>query len=549
MRPDTTHPRPSRRWLAATCILAALTHLAAYFISGMSREDQAPGPREIAGEALHPGDPVYLDSGSRSPDEREYLYLAVNLARSGELRLPDGVAAKRMPLYPFLLSLVYRAQPERLWHGSALFLQTVMAWCTTVMIALIGWRIADARAGLLAGLTAALYAPFLYVQMLFLTETLSMFLLVAAALVYIEFGLRSSLRKCDFDQSAAENRRFLAFLGRRGPLTSAGVPTYVGIKGRRRPLRSPRPDRGASQGAPFAGLVVVSILLGLAILARPNAVLLLIPFAVDAALRKGAWRGRALRVGLILAPALVCACGWAWRNERAVGRFGLSTSGGLNFHLGHNASYARRPGMNQVAYDAFDRLRNEEGLSEDAADRELFAEGLRYLREQPGQSLLNAVKKVRVWLRPTTRSFGPTLLVLVSAVIVSAGAATRRQARLDRPRNNLWLAALGALALSVLASAAVMLEEYAPWTSAAYVVALGVPALLFMRTSLRVRGLFLGLVGCQLLAAVAFVPLSRLRWTIDWVFIVAIDVVAANVCAWLAAPPPPEGAAAARPAD
>lgn len=473
-----------------------MTHPAAYFLSGITEQNEASGPVEIAGRVIQPGDPAYLDSSSRSPDEQEYLYLAVNLAETGELRLPDGVAAKRMPLYPFLLSLVYRTQPPALWHNGALFLQALLAACTTVMIAAIAYRVADARAGLLAGVTAALYAPFLYMQILFLTETLSMFLLVAAALVYIEFALR-----------------------------------------------------GGSPRAQFVGLTAVSVLLGLAILARPNALLLLIPFAADAVLRGGAGRVRVARAALVLIPSLACAVGWAWRNDRTVGRFTLSTSGGLNFYLGHNASYARRPGMDHVAYDAFDRLRMERGLSEAEADRALFSEGLANVRERPVQTLLNAVKKVRVWFRPTTKSFGPTLLVLVSVAIVSAGVARRRQAPLDRPRNNLWLASLGVLSLSVLASAAVMLEEYAPWTSARYVVALGVPALLFMRTSLRVRGFFLGIVGSQLLAAVAFVPLSRLRWTIDWVFIVAIAVVVSNVCAWLTAPPGREGAADARPAN
>ncbi len=55
----------------------------------------------------------------------------------------------------------------------------------------------------------------------------------------------------------------------------------------------------------FIGLMGASLLLGLAVLTRPNALLALIPFAVDTGLRGGSMRMRVMRVLLLHAPALL----------------------------------------------------------------------------------------------------------------------------------------------------------------------------------------------------------------------------------------------------
>src|SRR5262249_17843906 len=121
---------------------------------------------------------------ARSPDEREYIDLAVGLADRGELRLPSGEVAKRPPLYPAALSLIYRLQHEH-WYGATILLQAMLACINTVLIALIAGRLMDSRAGTIAGVAAALYAPYLYLETLFLSETLLNFLLFGAVLLCI----------------------------------------------------------------------------------------------------------------------------------------------------------------------------------------------------------------------------------------------------------------------------------------------------------------------------------------------------------------------------
>jgi hypothetical protein len=48
--------------------------------------------------------------------------------------------------------------------------------------------------------------------------------------------------------------------------------------------------------------------------------------------------------------------------------------------------------------------------------------------------------------------------------------------------------------------------------------------LLFLRTRPGIRGLMIGLFACQWAVAVAFIPLSRIRWVVDPVLIVAVGV-------------------------
>ncbi len=467
-------PVSGHRWLVGVAIFAACTQGGYYF--------------------LRPDTPL-------SPDELEYAALAVSVAEDDRLALPPGATpdggelpgdvAKRMPLYPVLLSLIYRTQPSTLWINAALMMQTFLAWCNTLLIALIAARLADDRAGILAGILASLYAPLLFLQMSLLTETLLVFLLLSAILLYVIAGLR-----------------------------------------------------GRSAVARLAALAGVSGLLGLAVLTRANAVVLLVPFAIDTVLRRGGATSRAVRVAIILVPALACAAGWGLRNQRAVGAFTLSTTGGLNFYLGHSAAYADNPGLDRADYNAAARLRAADpNLGEAAADRLLLERGLAFARENPSTTAMNGLRKLGVWLRPLIPSSGPMTPTLALAFVAIVGWRRFRQGRFRHRRLAVYRIALFAAPLLELywlfqVTAFTLLEipgvpAPLPLATPLYILSLGIPALVFLRTESRVRGLLAGVIASQLLVAIVFIPLVRIRWTVDAMLIIALAIGVANLCRWL----------------
>lgn len=467
---STPHRRTAaRRWLIGLCLFAALPHGAYYLL----RPD-----RDL------------------SNDEREYIVLAVNLAETGRLVLPTGDVAKRMPLYPAFLSLIHRTQPADLWQNAALLIQTLLALCSTLLIAVIAYRLADARAAVVAGVSAALYSPFIYLQMSFLGETLMIFLIVAALLLYVSHGLGADPGA----ETCRTNRTSFLNSGK---------------------------SFAARQMLALAGC---SCLLGLAVLTRANALIFLLPFALDAAIRPGGRQRRFVRVTAVLLPALTMTAAWMLRNRAEIGSPVLSTTGGLNFYLGHHSNYAANPGLDRADYRIFDRLRKDEGLSETEADRALFQRGLAFIKQYPGRTMRDVLTKIRVWFTPLVASFGPSLLVLALVVTVHAGWKPWRTGGLTTYRRHLYVAALMMLPLLVCFWVWKTRDAPLPLITPHYLLPLGLPALLLLRTPQRIAGLFIGLVASQLLVAVAFIPLGRLRWPIDPLLIIAVAVGVANLC-------------------
>ena len=471
-------PANKRYWLLFVCLFAALTHGGFYF---------------------------YRPPVALSPDEREYSALGINLAETGQLLLPGGEVAKRMPLYPALIAAIYRWQGPELWAGGLLLLQTFLAWGSTVLLALTAERLADGRAGWMTGTIAAVYAPHLEMQMCILSETLVIFLSVLALFIYVSSGLT------------------------------------------------------AKSGTRYRTLFGVSVLLGLAALTRPDASLLVVPFAVDAACRAGPAAQRGIRTALLVVPVLACLAGWAERNHRLLGSFAVSTTGGLNFHLGHNPEYAGNPGLGQgTDYGAFDRLRGQ-GVSELEADRRLFREGLSFAAAHPGETLANAGRKVVVWLKPSIPGAarrGPLTPVLALFALAVCGWRQWQDRRLIGPPRTAYVMVLLVLPLSIvcLAFAAwdtvhslpVSLSQaplplaillLTPLATGLYEVPLGLAALLLLRTTPTIRGLFIGLFVSQLAVAVVFIPLARLRWTVDGLLLIALGVAVSRLCIWLSLAP------------
>ncbi len=427
----------SRRWLIPVVVVALATHTLVYFFFNFEP----------------------------STDGREYLALGTTLSDEGVLRLPTGECAKRMPLYPALIAVVDRWQGRRMLLNAVVEIQTLLSLLSTILIALIARGLSDDRGALVAGLIAALYAPFRYLQALILCETLVIALLFGALLLY--------LRSLDARRNGARWWRW------------AGTST----------------------------------LLGLAVLTRADAGVFAVPFAIHAACRTG-WPGpRMLRAGVLLVGVFLAALSWGYRNSRVVGEWTLSTTGGLNFYLGNNPDYAASPGLNKSDYGIADRLRREEGLTEVQADRRLWAMAQTFIAAHPGETFVNLFRKLRVWLGSSITWSAPgTLLVVIWTLVLSARAS---------PRRFTWLAA--AMFMSIL-WLAVLWRVQRPWTQPAFVVPLGLIGFFVFNDRHRVRGLLIGLFAAQLMVAIVFIPLERLRWTVDGILIIAIGAAVARIC-------------------
>ncbi len=434
-----------------------------------------------------------------TPDEAEYLALAESLAAGEGFVLPTGDYAKRMPLYPWLLSHLRGEQEFSEWRSTIDLVQSGMAAWGTIAWACCAGLLAGRRAGILAGLIAALYGPFAFLQTQYLTETLTIALLATALAIYLAYAVADGRTR---------NTRTMALVG-------------------------------------------VSLLIGLATLARANMLVALFPFAIDFALRRRL-NGRFVGALALLLPAGLMLASWAYRNDQQVGKFTLSTIGGLNFYLGNNPDYAADAGVASADYQRFDRLRAD-GLSEVEADRALYAEAWSFIRNQPSTALANVGRKLVTFITPTTQRFGPVLFVLVT-VLPAYVLWLRRKRTVDAPNpsktapilaRGVWIATALALAwliywvyaqLSAQAAAGAGVGMPPPYIAPHYLLPLGALALVLSRFEFQTRRLLVGIFLAQLAVALIFIPLSRIRWTVDGVLIIALAVGVVQFCDYLRQP-------------
>ncbi len=128
---------------------------------------------------------LFLRDWSRTPfylypqlDDQIYLVWAKNILKGDVIR---HTAFFQSPLYPYLMALVFKivgVKPQ-----VVLWLQALAGAMAAPVLFLVTERLFTRRAGLFAGLFAALYGPFMFFGVLFLKETwlilgLSLFLLL-----------------------------------------------------------------------------------------------------------------------------------------------------------------------------------------------------------------------------------------------------------------------------------------------------------------------------------------------------------------------------------
>ena len=279
---------------------------------------------------------------------------ALDLAR-GTAHVDD--AYYHAPLYPWLLSLVYRAGGERI--AVAVFVQHLLGTVT----ALLTWRLAREflapRVALVAGVLMALYWTAVYFEGQLLIVTLFMTLEAAALLALVRAQQTDALR--------------------------------------------PRLEAGAW--------------LGLATIARPSilAFVPFVPLALRAAPGVSSLRGALGRFVPVLAVMLVPIAPVMvhnWTAGRAV--VPVAANGGINFYIGNNpqsdGTSAILPGTRA---DWWGGLEDATAIAERARGRKLrvaevssywFRRALAFMARQPGAALRLTLRKLRMFLGAAERS-------------------------------------------------------------------------------------------------------------------------------------------------
>jgi hypothetical protein len=113
--------------------------------------------------------------------------------------------------------------------------------------------------------------------------------------------------------------------------------------------------------------------------------------------------------------------------------------------------------------------------------------------------------------------------------------ATRSKTSLDQPRTIRSLSLIAFVMTSVV-WLAVLWQTDRPWINPSMLVPVGLVSLLLLRTRPRVRSLFIALYLAEMLVAIYYIPLVRLRWTVDFLLIISIAIEVSRVCDWIQRP-------------
>lgn len=266
----------------------------------------------------------------------------------------------RAPLYPWFLEFLYAINDGYLWPR---VVQALLGALTVSLVADLGRRLAGPVAGLAAGLLLALCWPVIYFTGELLIVTLFTALMVFALWLLVRAG--------------ASDHRLMAMSG--------------------------------------------ALVLGVASMARPNALLFLPAFLLLAlwvwprtgAARLGSWRWRGVVILVVL--ALLPGLALTVRNK-VVGDdwVFLASQGGVNFYIGNNAQSDGRtavvPGTSGTWIGGY---RDTIARAEAAAGRTLrpsevssyyFRQGLAFWAEQPARALRLLGTKTRLLLGAGERS-------------------------------------------------------------------------------------------------------------------------------------------------
>jgi tetratricopeptide (TPR) repeat protein len=280
----------------------------------------------------------------------------------------------RAPLYPYFLGLMYTLFGAN--YVLVRLVQFAIGAGTCVLLYFLGLRVAGASVGILAGLTAALYGPFIYFEGELLLPVFETFF-TTALLLAVAWALNLSPRAPTYTlQDEAE------------------LTTRI----------TERPGSLASRSRSVALLpwFVVGLFVGLFAITRPN-ILAFLPVLMAYVMRclglRTSWRANTA----ILFGTMICIFPVTVRNYIVGKDFVLiSSQGGVNFYIGNNAASdgvtAVVPGTRATWWGGY---RDTIAIAEKKARRKLrpsevsafwFGEALKFIRQRP-----------RVWIQLTLR--------------------------------------------------------------------------------------------------------------------------------------------------
>lgn len=227
--------------------------------------------------------------------DAELYDMAGRLIAGGDVALGNQVYHSS-PLYSYLVGAVYAAFGAGPW--GIRIVQLVLGIGTAVLVHEAARRLLGPRAALACGLAAALYGPLLFYETKLLSETLGTFL--HALLFWLALGVLGRTRD---DREAA---------------VAASLPP---------PASSPPPLRQ---------FFAIGLVLGLCVITRASALVLLVPLLVVVFGVRGTHRARAGAGAALIAGAALAIAPVTLRNLVVAGEPVLVTdSGGLNFYLGN----------------------------------------------------------------------------------------------------------------------------------------------------------------------------------------------------------------------
>jgi 4-amino-4-deoxy-L-arabinose transferase-like glycosyltransferase len=251
------------------------------------------------------------------------------------------------PLYPYFLAIIYSVFGESLL--AVRLIQSLLGSGTAVLVFLISERVfSSKKAGLVAGLLAAFYGPFLLSHNLLLVETLKVFLVTLAAWFFL---------------IAKDDHRMRWWIG--------------------------------------GGLAI-----GGAVLCRASDFLLLLAVELWIIFFTGGdVRKRALRAVAVAASVALLVLPVTVRNYVVSGEFILITSnGGLNFYLGNNPEAVGRyynVDRLDLANDPDGRVYLEQTLNRQLRHSEVsgiwFSRAMDFIVQQPGSFLRLLLRKLSLF--------------------------------------------------------------------------------------------------------------------------------------------------------
>jgi 4-amino-4-deoxy-L-arabinose transferase-like glycosyltransferase len=258
-------------------------------------------------------------------DEDEYLAIARSVAAGHGFALNGQLTAYRDMLFPTVAGLMMRVGADS--PLVVLYLDALLGCATGFLVFLLGKKRFGEKVGLVMAGAWLLYTGAAIYAALFFTESLCVFLWVAALVLY---------------------------------------------------------DRLEDNGFHWGTALLIGIACGLAMLTRVAAMALPLSLIVYIAFIRfeTAWRVRWRAAGLVIVGMAAIVLPWMARNAHVVGAFTLNTSGGINLFIGNNAqangSYKFNPDQEALL---------PAQVGEAATSRAAQALALNYMREHSRETV------------------------------------------------------------------------------------------------------------------------------------------------------------------